>query len=191
MPLTGVPLAYGQEAPARPALVVKIDNAPGARPQTGFNAADIVYEEIVNDSLTRFAMVFHSQGSDPVGPIRSGRIQDVDLFGSFHRPLFVWSGGNATVTNAIRSSDLVELNAAANGMFRQRGRALAAQPVRRDHAVLGAGHPRAGRAAASSSPTASTARRRSGVPAAGVDVQLDSIRAHWTWDPEAGCIAGR
>ena len=36
-------------------MVVKIDNARGARPQTGFNAADIVYEEIVNDSLTRFA----------------------------------------------------------------------------------------------------------------------------------------
>src|SRR6266540_5339064 len=29
-----------------PALVVKIDNAPGARPQTGFNAADVVVEEI-------------------------------------------------------------------------------------------------------------------------------------------------
>ena len=104
MPLTGVPLSPGEEAPARPAMVVKIDNAPGARPQTGFTAADIVYEELVNDSLTRFAMVFHSQGSDPVGPIRSGRIQDVDLFGSYHRPLFVWSGGNPTVTNAIRGS---------------------------------------------------------------------------------------
>ena len=67
-------------------------------------------------------MVFHSQGSDPVGPIRSGRIQDIDLFGSFHRPLFAWSGGNDTVTNAIRSSDLVELNQGATGMFRQRGR---------------------------------------------------------------------
>ena len=102
MPLTGVPLAPGEEAPVRPAMVVKIDNAPGARPQTGFTAADIVYEEIVNDSLTRFAMVFHSQGSDPVGPIRSGRIQDIDLFGSYHGPLFVWSGGNPTVTKAIR-----------------------------------------------------------------------------------------
>ena len=85
MPLTGVPLAPGEEAPARPAMVVKIDNAPDARPQTGFTAADIVYEEIVNDSLTRFAMVFHSQDSDPVGPIRSGRIQDIDLFGSLPR----------------------------------------------------------------------------------------------------------
>ncbi|MGA0895269.1 MAG: DUF3048 domain-containing protein, partial [Ilumatobacteraceae bacterium] len=78
-PLTGLPVAEGFTD--RPAIVVKIDNAPAAIPQTGFNAADIVVEEIVNDNITRFAMVFHSQGSDPVGPIRSGRLQDIDLFG--------------------------------------------------------------------------------------------------------------
>lgn len=185
MPLTGVPLAFGETAPARPALVVKIDNAPAARPQTGFNAADLVYEEIVNDNLTRFAMVFHSQGSDPVGPIRSGRIQDIDLFGSFHRPLFAWSGGNATVTHAIRSSDLVELNAAANGMFRQRGR-------RSPHNLYGATTPFWEQAIPEQGPPPQQFAYRLdgeaplGAPAAGVDVQLDSIKAHWTWDPEAG-----
>jgi Protein of unknown function (DUF3048) N-terminal domain/Protein of unknown function (DUF3048) C-terminal domain len=185
MPLTGVPLAFGETAPARPALVVKIDNAPAARPQTGFNAADIVYEEIVNDSLTRFAMVFHSQGSDPVGPIRSGRIQDVDLFGSFHRPLFAWSGGNAAVTNAIRSSDLVELNQGAAGMFRQRGR-------RSPHNLYGTTTTFWEQAIPEQGPPPQQFAYRNdgeapmGTPAAGVDVQLDSIRAHWTWDPAAG-----
>jgi len=89
---------------ARPALVVKIDNATGARPQSGFNEADLVFEEIVNDSLTRFAMVFQSGDTDPVGPIRSGRLQDVDLFTALDHPLFAWSGGNATVTNGIDNS---------------------------------------------------------------------------------------
>ena len=185
MPLTGQPLIFGQTPPARPALVVKIDNAPAARPQTGFNAADIVYEEIVNDNLTRFAMVFHSQGSDPVGPIRSGRLQDVDLFGSFHRPLFAWSGGNATVTRAIQSSDFVELNQGANGMFRQRGR-------RSPHNLYGnttqfweQAIPEQG------VPPQQFSYRNDGeaplgVPAAGADVQLDSIRARWTWDPATG-----
>ena len=32
-----------------------------------------------------------------MGPIRSGRQQDVDLFGSFNKPIFAWSGGNGTV----------------------------------------------------------------------------------------------
>ena len=58
MPLTGVPLEFGQAAPDRPALVVKIDNNPRARPQSGLNSADIVFEEIVEDG-TRFAAVFH------------------------------------------------------------------------------------------------------------------------------------
>ena len=80
----------GETAPDRPALVVKIDNVECAhRTQQGLNNADIVFEEIVEGRLTRFAAVFHSQESNPVGPIRSGRSQDVDLLGAFQRPLMV------------------------------------------------------------------------------------------------------
>src|SRR5581483_11078549 len=72
-PLTGIAGA----APDRPALVVKIDNAPAARPQSGLNQADVVYEELVEGRLTRFAAVFHSQDSTPVGPVRSARSTDI------------------------------------------------------------------------------------------------------------------
>jgi hypothetical protein len=107
-PLTGLPVT-DPAAAARPALVVKIDNQEQARPQSGLNEADIVYEEMV-EVQTRFAAVFHSHGADPVGPIRSGRTQDIDLLGSLNKPLFAWSGGNANVTFAINSSDLISLN---------------------------------------------------------------------------------
>jgi len=107
-PLTGLPVT-DPAAAARPALVVKIDNQEQARPQSGLNEADIVFEEMV-EVQTRFAAVFHSHGADPVGPIRSGRTQDIDLLGSLNKPLFAWSGGNAAVTFAINSSDLVSLN---------------------------------------------------------------------------------
>ena len=70
-PLTGLPVDDVTTLD-RPALLVKIDNAPGAWPQTGINQADIVYEENV-EGWTRMAAVFHSQGSDPVGPIRLER----------------------------------------------------------------------------------------------------------------------
>ncbi len=108
-PLTGLPVT-DPAAAARPALVVKIDNNRLARPQSGLNEADIVFEEIV-EVQTRFAAVFHSQVADPVGPIRSGRTQDIALLGSFNQPLFAWSGGNKNVTRAIDNSDLVSLNA--------------------------------------------------------------------------------
>jgi hypothetical protein len=107
-PLTGLE-ATDEAVLARPAMVVKIDNHPKARPQIGLGQADIIFEENV-EKLTRFAAVFHSQGSDPVGPIRSGRFQDISLVGSFNQPLFVWSGGNAQVTKSIRESDLVDLS---------------------------------------------------------------------------------
>ena len=34
--------------------------------------------------MCRFAAVFHTNDSDPVGPIRSGRSQDVDLLTPFN-----------------------------------------------------------------------------------------------------------
>lgn len=108
-PLTGLPV---EAEITRPALVAKIDNHPKARPQWGLNQADIVYEENV-EMLTRFAAVFHSNGSDPVGPIRSGRKQDIDLLEPLNKPLFVWSGGNAEVTKLIRESTMVDLSHSA------------------------------------------------------------------------------
>lgn len=111
VPLVGIVLGEGETSPDRPAIVVKVDNSPPAHPQSGLNEADIVFEEIVEFGVTRFAAVFHSQGADLVGPIRSGRTQDVDMLGGLNRPLFAWSGGNPGVTKAIADSDFVNLNA--------------------------------------------------------------------------------
>jgi hypothetical protein len=116
MPLTGQPLADGESVPDRPAMAVKIDNVECAhRTQQGLNNADIVFEEIVEGRLTRFAAIFHSQSADPVGPVRSGRSQDVDLLGAFQRPLMAWSGGNPGVVQYINSSDIINLSAQNNG----------------------------------------------------------------------------
>lgn len=120
MPLTG--LRGTDEAIAnRPAVVAKIDNHPAARPQSGLIEADIVYEENV-ESLTRFAAVLHSRDADPVGPLRSGRSQDVDLLANLKSPIFLWSGGNATVTRLVNSSSMINMspfiNLAAPAFFR-------------------------------------------------------------------------
>jgi hypothetical protein len=124
-PLTGAPLASAEEIIARPALVAKIDNNPIAVPnQSGLAVADIVFEEVVEGRTTRFAAVFHSQGSDPIGPIRSGRTQDIDLVSSFNSPLFVWSGGNGGVTRLINESFLINMGPNnADGYYRGPGRA--------------------------------------------------------------------
>jgi hypothetical protein len=123
MPLTGVPISDPSEIPQRPAQAVKIDNVEPARPQSGLNEADIVFEEIINDGETRFAAVFQSQSVDTVGPVRSGRHPDIEILEAFDHPLFVWSGGNGGVTYYIERSELVDLSANhTSGYYRRTGR---------------------------------------------------------------------
>ncbi|HET9769741.1 MAG TPA: DUF3048 domain-containing protein, partial [Acidimicrobiia bacterium] len=98
-PLTGLPMDIKRSK--RPALVVKIDNAPKARPQVGLNQADVVFEEGVEGGITRFAALFHSEESKPVGPVRSARTTDIKLLSALRHPLFAYSGANATFQRYI------------------------------------------------------------------------------------------
>ncbi len=113
-PLTGLP-ATDPTNLKRPALVVKIDNADGngagnqARPQIGLNQADVVYEEMVEGSVTRLAAIFHSTDSDPVGPVRSARTTDIAVFTPLNKPLYAWSGANADFAAIIRGSQLIDV----------------------------------------------------------------------------------
>ena len=186
-PLTGLAV----DAPiTRPAMAVKIDNHPKARPQWGLNQADIVFEENV-EMLTRFAAVFHTTDSDPVGPIRSGRRQDVDLLESFNAPLFAWSGGNAEVTKLIRASTMVDLShSAANdaGGYRRESSRSAPHNLIADTSKLwtlapeGAAPPQAQfayRAADEAIPA--TARET-----AGIKLSMDGVRVLWEWSSEFG-----
>ncbi len=97
-PLTGMPATDPGRA-ARPAITVKIDNAPAARPQAGLDAADLVFEEVVEGGVVRFAAVFQSNEANSIGPVRSVRAEDAILVTPL-RGYFVYSGGN-DVFNAI------------------------------------------------------------------------------------------
>ncbi|MET0147377.1 MAG: DUF3048 domain-containing protein [Ilumatobacteraceae bacterium] len=188
MPLTGVPLAFGQTVPDRPALAVKIDNVECAhRTQVGLNLADIVFEEIVEGRLTRFAAIFHSQSADPVGPIRSGRSQDVDMLGGLNRPLLAWSGGNPGVNRAIAESDLIDLSSqrGASGYYRGRNCSAPHNLFNTTDDLWAQAPPEAGR------PTALFQYLNPDEVAAGPDTSwaqlMVGIRAvRWDWDPASG-----
>lgn len=64
-------LAYDGEY--KPVMVV-IENSPQARPQTGLQSADVVYEVPVEGSITRFVCVFSDTVPEGVMPVRSGRV---------------------------------------------------------------------------------------------------------------------
>ena len=187
MTLTGVPLAYGQKPPNRPALVAKIDNVGAARPQTGLNQADVVFEEIVEARLTRFAAVFHSQGSNPVGPIRSGRTQDVDLLSGLNQPLFLWSGGNPGVTAAIDNSDFISINhSGGGGGFYRTDRPAPHNLYNTTDAVWAQTTPEAGRP----SPLFRYFLPREeprGQLTSWLEVQVGINPVRWDWSPQCRC----
>ena len=108
-PLTGLP-APGGSIPARPALAIKVDNYSAARPQTGINHADIVFEEPVEGGITRFVAVFQCHGAKLVGPIRSARLVDVDILSQLSDPILANMGGIPPVISAIQKAPIIEEN---------------------------------------------------------------------------------
>lgn len=108
-PLTGAQ-APGGGVPKRPALAIKVENLPEARPQAGLDKADIVFEEPVEGGITRFIAVFQCKSSTRVGPVRSGRTTDPDVLRQLGHPLLAYAGGANKVVNAIDKSPLVDMS---------------------------------------------------------------------------------
>jgi hypothetical protein len=106
-PLTGQPSPSGS-VPRRPALAVKVDNYTAARPQSGLDRADIVFEEPVEGGITRYVAVFQCQEATLVGPIRSARSIDIGILGEFGHPLLVNVGGIDPVLSNIEASPIIE-----------------------------------------------------------------------------------
>ena len=119
-PLTGV---AGEPAP-RPALAVKIENTAVARPQTGLDQADVVWETIVEFDVSRFIAVFHSQVPGEVGPIRSVRPMDPVILAPMHG-LLAFSGGQPGILDLVAASgvQMISHDAGAPGMYRTKDRA--------------------------------------------------------------------
>lgn len=181
--LTGRPATNGN---GRPALVIKIDNVPNARPQSGINDADVVYVELVEGGVTRFAAVFHSENVSTVGPVRSMRTTDINLLRPLNQPLFANSGGNSRTTRAINDSPLINIGHAtgAGGAYYRNNNRSAPHNLFTSTAAL--------RQAAGSSggapPKLFTIRRpgtelpNATSQAAGVGVQYRNTSVSYTWD---------
>ena len=103
----------------RPAIAVKIENSPQARPQRGLDHADVVFEEPVEGGITRFAAIFHCDSSKRVGPVRSARADDPAFIKPLTRGL-AFAGANATVTKHLTEHKMTLFTDAndANALYR-------------------------------------------------------------------------
>ena len=180
-PLTGLAL----DDPAllnRVALIVKVSNDPGARPQTGLNDADIVFEAW-GAGPTRFATIWHSRDLDFVGPIRSCREQDVNLVGEFNKAVFACSGGNPGNIALLRSSDLLLITEGQGPGWELDPRKSRPHKTHANTALLrsNAGTDRTG-------PSQQFTYRPDGVDATlgdlmtGFDLQIQSVFVQWRYD---------
>ncbi|MDO9396026.1 MAG: DUF3048 domain-containing protein, partial [Herbiconiux sp.] len=100
-PLRGTPVVPG--ALPSPALAAKIDNHEDARPQLGLDSADLVFEELVEGGLTRYAAVWQSSVPELIGPVRSIRPMDPDILTPLGG-IVAYSGGQQQFVDMMRAT---------------------------------------------------------------------------------------
>ncbi len=101
-PLNGT--AVSEESLTRRILGVKVDNHLEARPQSGIEKADLIFEIWV-EGLTRYLAFFQASDVEYIGPIRSMRPTDIALQNPFAAS-FVNSGGQDWVYELAWSSSV-------------------------------------------------------------------------------------
>ena len=180
-PLTGIATA---DVPQRPALAVKIDNAPRARPQSGLSSADIIFEERVEGNITRFVGLFHSKEPGVVGPVRSARTSDFDILSNLGLPLFANSGANANVLRGIAEAPVRDAGATRlAGPYQRDGSRRAPHNLYVDTDAIWAAFN-----ATDPPPFAFEYllddEVSTGTTVSGVDVSYGGTRGSFTWDPE-------
>jgi Protein of unknown function (DUF3048) N-terminal domain/Protein of unknown function (DUF3048) C-terminal domain len=93
--------------PNGPVYAVKVDNTRNAHPQVGLTKADVVYVEQVEGGATRLAAIYSSEYPKFVGPVRSGRITDIDLLRQYGDPVgLFYSGSQNKLADNLQRADL-------------------------------------------------------------------------------------
>lgn len=176
------------EEAEHPAVAVKIENTAMARPQTGLEDADIVWEEMVEGGITRFNAVYHSQQPEVVGPIRSLRPMDVGISLPLGGPQVI-SGGQQLFLGEAQAQglQLISDDASHPGFFRESSR-------RAPHNLYGTLAQFLEQAQESAPPpeqfvfaedVEDASAPQDGEPAGELRLAFPSTSPGWTWDEDA------
>lgn len=105
-PLTGI--GTDDQITGR-SIAVVINNHPKARPQSGIDKADIVYEVMAEGRITRFLAIFQSERPEKVGPVRSARNYFINLAKGYDS-LFIAHGYSPEAHAMLVRGEIDELN---------------------------------------------------------------------------------
>ena len=92
-PLSGVEVKENTDS--KPAFAVMLDNHPQARPQSGLNEADIIYEYKAEGQYTRYMAIFQNENPSVIGPVRSARPYFVNTASEYNAIYCHWGGSEA------------------------------------------------------------------------------------------------
>ncbi len=97
-PINGAKYTAAEEKvwESRRPIYAMIENTTDARPQSGLNSADILYEMVAEGGVTRFGAVFYcgvAARDTIIGPVRSARTPFVNLASEYNYPLYAHVGG--------------------------------------------------------------------------------------------------
>jgi len=108
--ISALPETKEKESPfgSRP-LSIMIENSGGARPQTGLDKANIVYEVLAEGGITRFLAIYYDQEAEVVGPVRSARPYFISK-SLEHQAIYVHIGGSEEAYNFIKEERIDDIN---------------------------------------------------------------------------------
>ncbi|SHM05949.1 Protein of unknown function [Caldanaerovirga acetigignens] len=104
-PLTGLPMVMGEEY-IRP-FAVMVENEKNARPQSGLDKADVVYEILTEGGITRFLAVYFGSNAEEIGPVRSARPYFID-FAMEYEAIYVHYGGSPQAYSDLKKYDKID-----------------------------------------------------------------------------------
>lgn len=108
-PLTG---KKSEEKTDGRAVAVMINNHPKARPQSGLNKADLIYEILAEGDVTRFLAVFQSEMPVNIGPVRSARDYYIELAKGL-KALYIAHGYSPEAKKMLESNYIDNINGIA------------------------------------------------------------------------------
>jgi len=112
-PLTG--LLVPPAATVRHPIAAMIDDHRDARPQSGFNAADVVWQAPAEGGIPRYMLIFQSRLPSRLGPIRSARQYYIEWAAEW-RAMYVHIGGSGQALTTLAAKGHGQLVFNADGL---------------------------------------------------------------------------
>ncbi len=106
--LSGLEIA-GDVKGERP-FAIMVENSQNARPQSGLDLADVIFEVVDEGGITRLIAIFSSYDAEVVGPIRSARQYYAEIARNFD-PVYVFFGTFPEGYKIIENMDMDVLSA--------------------------------------------------------------------------------